>query len=203
MSFEKDYNKLVKYAKEVIGRERSALQPDDLINEAYLIFHSKGKEYVFSEFTKAMRNYLLDEKRLNINVSVEDFKRQKSYNEQDIVCKKCKGEPQPASCFQLRTKGNGYIYRENTCNTCRNKRVKEWISKNKGNHLAAVKKWNAANPIKVKQMIAERSKQEVQGLTDNYIKKILRILHMSITEENIKNKRENILKKREKKVSCI
>lgn len=183
MGFETDLPLLLNYAKKIIKTNAVPLEPEDLINEAFLRLATKEQEYKLQIFKNAMFSYLLDERKVTSSFIRLDHKSEQAErsNENEITCTKCH-QSKAATCFPLRfRKSNGQYYREFCCKDCQDKRVTNWIAKNKAAHITNVIKYQ---------------KKQCENLAPVYIKTLLKKLNIPITPENVLAKRQSLLQKR-------
>ena len=114
-TFETSYNQLVTFAKDLLKSKSVHLTADDLINEAYLLTHSK--KFNLDAFKKAMRDYLFNEIR-EVNKNEQDHKEGEQF-EDSRVCRLC-NEVLPIAAFRVR-KSELYEIPRNECIECENK----------------------------------------------------------------------------------
>lgn len=174
MSFEKDYQDLLKKAQIIVSDCNYNLLPEDLINEVFIQMHDSGIKYEKALFIVKMRTYFSKEKTMMQNHHTDVDYKEKF---QLIQCEKCK-EEKDSSQYNFIRYMEGVYKRDKMCRQCR-------------------------RPSNKKSVNTYWQKQK-ENLTDTYIKSLLtngkpnqKILRSLITKDQIEAKRLELLTKRD------
>jgi hypothetical protein len=160
MSFEKDYACILDKAKAKVRFFHLNIEPEDLVNDAYVILH--GQPYSLESFYKQIANLALIEKnntRHDIPYGTKSFSTTDRFTG-DNTCQDCK-ETKPVSQFHVYG-SHGKKHLRNICKSCVSKRNKKSLLKRKGvegakkYNTAYRRKWVAKNRKKVKAYQRER-----------------------------------------------
>lgn len=130
MCFEKDYKNIVKYAKAQTYQYQLQLQPDDLINDAYLIVYN---EYSFENIIKAIHSLAIKEKNctpLSFGQTYRFNKGKSTHLAGDHSCRICL-EVKNSQAFSIRKEPNGKTFLNTVCKSCLSKEGVKWYRKNK------------------------------------------------------------------------
>ena len=122
MSFEKDYIKIIAFAKKRISENNLTLDPGDLVNDAYLALFDKP--YSLGLYLKEIKN-LSYNKPSTIQLGV---KAEKQVIRGEQCCRKCK---EVKSVCEFYIKKNVWEYVSGTCKTCHLKICADWRNRNK------------------------------------------------------------------------
>lgn len=210
MKFEDDYSNLVTIAGVFCVKNQLSIQPEELVNEAYLRFFETGEEYSLPLVQKFIYSEGIREKNRPRQIRIRDVGNILRTDANvpklaDLNCRVCK-EALPISLFKKHYKINGLPSYCNICLSCNNKQRIEWQKKNKEMWNEYMKKWRIVKRTEVKkkkgrpihelwnEANARYNAKQKELLTDVYIKKLLR--NVEKTPENIQAKREELLKKR-------
>lgn len=208
ITFENDYNVLLRQAKVSIKQNELDLEPEELISNVYVkLFNSPDYTYDYFSFQKeifATSKHFNSHKPDFIPYNDKWKKSQQHINYRgERVCKDCK-EVKPVSQFELTTNEVGKIFQRLICKECRLIRVKEYREKNKkeiAERAIGRIKANHGSYIKRKR---RDNKKRSDALTDSYIKMTL---WSRFSKEYLKNNpeiieltRQRILKKRRKRL---
>lgn len=130
MSFEKDYNTLIKITTAKIrSKKLFDTEASDLVNECYIILIEKKIDYSLNEATKIINSLCFKEFDKPIHSGINDLvKSKKFYTSNSRPCKFC-SEEKPINCFRIRN--NSTMRRDTMCDDCRNKEAREYWKKNK------------------------------------------------------------------------
>lgn len=190
MSFEKDYNDLLIYARAVLSKIRISADPHDIVNEAFVIHHDSGEEYNRAKVLKIISRLCNAE----LDHLLAGLSKTKLPN--DSCCKGC-NELKPIGLFYIFTsyKNHNIPNVSTLCKEChkysiRKKRIKKVRRPGKGINVL----WREANK-------RYQAKQK-ENLTDVYIKGILKASGKPFTQSDIIKKRKELLQKRTIKIAA-
>lgn len=177
MPFEDDYKVLKRLAVMLIRKNELPIEPDDLINNAYLQLADQEKEYSFLAIKSLMFEDIYKEvERIRAN-----WKLTKKTNRHCGVCK----ENKPNNAFHFRNKEKAIL--EDICKECkaerdkinRAKRAKELKILEKYRYV----KYTEEQLEKRRQSELKRYRKSRAELTDAYIKGYLRSKYKLTTEQ--------------------
>lgn len=200
MSFEKDYNKLLTYARNRVNYRKLDVEPEELINEAYIKQVESGKPYDFSEIKRLIGNEgIISQHKSNVTIRWGIGESGSISFRAENTCRVCK-DVKPASAFRIVTEKNGNKYQWNRCIECDNKYSSLWkkteagklyvknqykkrVKKHGGRlnnpekNKKAFKKFVDNNRSKWNEYLRNRDGVGREQLTDVYIRKVLRSKH--------------------------
>lgn len=119
--FEHNYNGLVAYAKGIIRNSGLNIDPDDIINDAYIDLVNSKRDYNRDEFKRLMSKIAFKQTDGRL-IQLDDF-RKTSVTPDQISCNKCR-QAKPIGAFEI-MKVKGFEYPRKTCKACVYERVKE------------------------------------------------------------------------------
>lgn len=204
--FEIYYSELLNFATSLVVKRKLPIEPEDLINDAYIKFFELGEPFSLSLIRRITTSAAFKE--------LENKYAKNSYDEAYVkiaykdlshqTCINCK-EAKPQNHFRFR-KEKGFNYIRGICLECEAKKKQEWFEENRD-------KWNdymrgyrqrtqpkqnkrQAQPIhdlwkKANHTYIEKQRET---LSDVYIRSLLR--GKSITPETIERKRLELMAKR-------
>lgn len=106
--FQNNYNELIKYAVFLLKKYSVGLQPEELINEAYI--KNYDKNFSLQDFKKSMLGFLLDEYYLATSITNIDKPQSIRQPKEDMRCCKVCHELFPINAFRIqKTKYTNYI----------------------------------------------------------------------------------------------
>jgi len=206
MSFENEYNELIRYAKSLIKIRSSVFNEYDLVHGMYEQVPQKGKEkaVIKALYSKYKCEFSSKEYRLDLR------------NSEIRVCSKCRKEKESGHfVFCQNYKNRGYPYYKAECNACAYVRMKrsfgdqEKYKKYRGKKNEAGRrhyKRHKSDKTWSGIRAACRKKYETKGrklLSDSYIRREIYkqtgLKVAQVTDAMIIEKREAINKYREKK----
>lgn len=145
MTFEKDYDSLIQFAKNHIYQKRLRADPEDLVNEAFIKYIDSGKQYNFIAIQKIIVGESfkeLNHERVNVSDTYKGTKIT------DCYCKKC-NESNPISGFYLRN-SDSILEPMSYCKICTIDKYKKYYYENKIDCLNRSKKYKEQNAVRIR-----------------------------------------------------
>lgn len=219
--FEQYYPDLIKFAKFCIRERKIPVQPEDLVNDAYIKFFDTGDEFDLKKVKDIIYKESFKEvaHKMSQNLFSDGFAL-KSKIRGDRVCTMCK-EVKPVGAFRL-AKLQGYYYVFNQCKECLNSWNIQWFKDNKELWNTYCRKWQSkkkgyevlpwdeyvkkkrlsAKPIGQAQVDAVKKycQKRAGSLTDSYIIQVLKQRNKPFTPNDIEKKRQELFEKRRRKL---
>lgn len=146
MTFEQDYNKLLKYASDVIRDKKLRSDPADLVNEAYVRYINSGAIYNIS----TIRKYIIGDafNELAHQMATVENEWEKAPKQTESFCRCCK-QTKPISAFYLKNK-NSILIPFSDCKECTSIKRKKYRSENITTMTEASAAWKKKNKNRAK-----------------------------------------------------
>jgi hypothetical protein len=213
--FELYHKELIDYAKSIVSKKQLSVPPEELVNEAFIKFFDRGKEFSFNEAKRLISGSGWAEFEHEISRHSkfnERFSSKELRNTDWIVCKRCKEDKPPASYYLKTHTKTGRKFLAYICSECSIKERIEWFRNNKKRWAAYMKAWKdrtypkkeKRQPRPIHDLWKEANRRymakQKEELTDVYIRLLLsNKKHHPITPEKIEAKRQELLMKRQQK----
>lgn len=146
MSFELQYNKLIKHAEKFIDKG-SNITAVDVVNDAYLHFYNKPFE--LPKIEAWIYNQIRIDHSKGNNLFISDISKKDIIIEHDRVCKKCK-ENLPIAAFYYYW--NSRLYKKEISTNCKSCLLKYQSSRREKYNEWRRKKYNSDNEYRLKTL---------------------------------------------------
>lgn len=131
MGFIEDYGIFLKYAKHLLFGSKLSILPEDLINDAYIMFVDCGKEYSMAVIKSLIKQLFFKESDHSSSVVTYGSQHKKNrYLPDTAFCPKCKQTKASAEFYisYIQSKGRKSI--SGYCKLCYDAVIKDWRKRN-------------------------------------------------------------------------
>lgn len=208
MSFERDYNELLSFAKGRIQLMNFKLDERDIVSSVFI--EMSGKEYSIESAKKLVFKEIRNHVNIDSQYLAENVTKINSYNDTQKTCPMCNQVLPNILFYRYCAKAtHKYVY-STYCKKCSSEISKEYYKQNRDRGLLFRKQYRnkTKDPASLKYTLAKiknsnadkaYSNKIMKDMTTGYIKTVIR-RHFKgeITDGMILKKKEDLIKRREK-----